>query len=508
MGNEDRSHVARPLARRIEGHERRADHLIGVRGPPDDDLGKPAVTARHCRRHGDRRHQEAETSNDKVSGDVRLGHAHSRLEKTERAQSRGLSAARSVLRGGNQFHLLQLFWACDNNVMDTHIAQVLEALRSALNKDIDSGTVSMIPPAALIHTLPMHEAEVQDTIKVWCFEHILRRRILGMRQQEIAGFAQSYLGLPDNVLDFLLSAMPLVVAAVNVGSDQQLATIVKDQRDAQLLQRFAAVTKEVYRKHEITTWTLPKDEQDASVPDGEMYNNSFSTNAPHVEASAGRVFRFDPEMRAVRRIMLSTLSIYSVALIGTILLFATGHYIWGTLLAIPVLLAAKFAWKFVCVLLMLPREIRQWYRNALLTPAVVVSLTPLRCLCTASLGNGGEEEYIGVRVLAMELPETEAKVGKVLPCVSVFTPGDFDDRWASFDPRPIEWGTDDPREIARCMQKLDADDKKHLQEAYRRYNAGEFRDEKVLTWVLDGAGTIVDTVGTSAGSAGNEGAQG
>jgi hypothetical protein len=137
--------------------------------------------------------------------------------------------------------------------------------------------------------------------------------------------------------------------------------------------------------------------------------------------------------------------------------------------------------------------LRMVYDSAALTPAVIVSHKPLRCLCIASLSSGAGGDYLGVRVMSgWELPETTIAAGKAVPCVSMFAPGRHPARWDDFTPRPIKWGTDDPAELSRCLSKIDAEDRQRLTDMYNRYRGGDCTDAGVSLWVLDPGGAIIE----------------
>jgi hypothetical protein len=220
------------------------------------------------------------------------------------------------------------------------------------------------------------------------------------------------------------------------------------------------------------------------LPDGEIVNGSFSTNAPHVQASSWRILRYDREFRDVVRSALIIVLIEAALVGGAVWLFATGHWILGSLAALLALPLLKTA---IVVSVYLPRGlmmVKSMYRNALLTPGIVISANPVRLACLAAMGNGMGGDFWGLKVIETGvIPLHAGKVGEVVPCVSVFDSGEEIERWADFTPRPISWGTADPAEVRRCLAKLDQDELKRAKElvAARRFPA---EPGKVL--VLDG----------------------
>lgn len=210
------------------------------------------------------------------------------------------------------------------------------------------------------------------------------------------------------------------------------------------------------------------------LPDGEIVNDSFSTNAPHVQASAWRILRYDREFRAMAGSALVLVLIEGALLAGAVVLFLTGHWILGSLAALLALPLLKTA---IIVSIYMPKGlmmVKSMYRNALLTPGIVVSANPLRLACLAAMGNGMGGDFWGLKVIETgDIPLHDGRVGEVVPCVSVFESGDEVERWADFTPRPISWGTADPAEVRRCLAKLDQDELKRAKElvAAKRFPA-------------------------------------
>jgi Protein of unknown function (DUF3239) len=137
-------------------------------------------------------------------------------------------------------------------------------------------------------------------------------------------------------------------------------------------------------------------------------------------------------------------------------LFATGHWIIGLVL-LPVLwFTGKITW-MLRLIPMIKKAMTQFFKSALLTPAVIEKTNPLTIVCLAAMGNGSDTEYWGLKRLEIgSLPLHPLRPGEVFPCVSVFQSGDADDHWVDFTPRPISWGTADATKLKSLMQKLDA----------------------------------------------------
>jgi hypothetical protein len=100
-----------------------------------------------------------------------------------------------------------------------------------------------------------------------------------------------------------------------------------------------------------------------------------------------------------------------------------------------------------------------YFKNALLTPGVVVSSKPLTIVVLAPLGNGQGPAYHGLQRLDLKmLPYHAHTPGTRIPFVSAFQPAEGLDRWLAFNPEPICWGTGRRHLIDRCFKRLGTED--------------------------------------------------
>ncbi len=382
--------------------------------------------------------------------------------------------------------------------MDKATQEHLHSLEESLHRDIDEESVSLIPPGTLIQMLPLEEEDVQDSVKAICFAHLLRLRINGWDREQAHAHGLAYLRLPEHINDYLFGIMPLVTEALNSGLND-LSSLYPDEseRDKRLHTRLMQHAQDAYKRQAISSWNCPSEDalnpSKTSMPDGDIINNSFSTNAPKIRASFLRILKYDRSLASAFKGACVIFLIASAAIGGCIWLYATGHWVWGTLLAIILFLFKQVIGMVFLGVCLAPRRIKQMYGNALLSPALIISEKPLRCLCTANLSNGMGEDYVGVKIIEpSQLPISTIKIGRAIPCVSTFEDGEHDDRWDDFSPSPIEWGTGDKNEVKRCMEKLDEDDRKTLAKVYTMWQNKAFTEKDVNLWVLNEAHEIID----------------
>jgi Protein of unknown function (DUF3239) len=101
----------------------------------------------------------------------------------------------------------------------------------------------------------------------------------------------------------------------------------------------------------------------------------------------------------------------------------------------------------------------RYFKNALLTPAVVVSEKPLTVIVLAPLGNGSGPDYNGLQRMSLSfLPYHSKEPGTRLPVVAAFEPAEDLDRWLSFSPELICWGTGRRANIDQCFERLGTED--------------------------------------------------
>jgi hypothetical protein len=123
----------------------------------------------------------------------------------------------------------------------------------------------------------------------------------------------------------------------------------------------------------------------------------------------------------------------------------------------------------------------RYFKNALLTPGVVVSSKPLAIVVLGPLGNGQGPNYQGLQRLDLRsLPYHAHTPGTRIPFVSAFHPADGLDRWLCFSPEPICWGTGRRELIDRCFQRLGTADFDRLEDCIARGLVPRDNDELIL----------------------------
>lgn len=133
----------------------------------------------------------------------------------------------------------------------------------------------------------------------------------------------------------------------------------------------------------------------------------------------------------------------------------------------------------------------RYYKNALLTPGVIISAKPLSVVVLAPLGNGQGPSYQGLRRLDLKLlPYHPRTPGTRIPLVSSFYPAEGLDRWLLFHPQPISWGTGRRDLINRCFDRMGTEDFDRLEALVARGLVPSNDDELIL---LDGNGQKLET---------------
>lgn len=120
-------------------------------------------------------------------------------------------------------------------------------------------------------------------------------------------------------------------------------------------------------------------------------------------------------------------------------------------------------------------------REGLLVPGVAVADRPLAVVVLASLKNGRGPGHHGlVRIEPGKLPATSHEPGTRLPLAANFYQGKDMDRWLSFVPEPIAWGTGRPDRLARCLGLIGEVDFRRLERLIARGIVPATTDEMIL----------------------------
>ncbi len=188
-----------------------------------------------------------------------------------------------------------------------------------------------------------------------------------------------------------------------------------------------------------------------------IISDTWASLSPDLDPSPLRFLYHDPTLR---RLALRALAVGLVALgsfVGCFLLRPPGGewyeplplHLFGTVCAFLTIVASAAV---VPTYEMLAYS----FRNALLTPGVVLPGEPPAIAVLASLGNGHGPEVEGLRriVLRGPLPDRDLAPGTRIPVVSTFQRGRGLDRWVAFWPKPIAWGTGRDSDIEDCLDRL------------------------------------------------------
>lgn len=217
------------------------------------------------------------------------------------------------------------------------------------------------------------------------------------------------------------------------------------------------------------------------LPDGKVINDSFSTCAPHVKASLFRIYKYDQEFRSFIRLSIVLICVFIGLCFLSINLYMHGRYILGTLAALPLLLIGKLSLKLIVMLPLGLKMAKEFYYNALLTPAIIIKDDPIRLACLANMSNGLGDESFGLKIIEVAaIPEHKIERGEMVPCVSTFQAGEHVERWSDFNPKPISWGTGDRSEIQRCAKKIDSEEIEKLKRLLKTITPMEKVDQLVI----------------------------
>ena len=117
------------------------------------------------------------------------------------------------------------------------------------------------------------------------------------------------------------------------------------------------------------------------------------------------------------------------------LLFLFHWWVLGTLFVLPALI-------FAALLIRLRMLATRIFKNAALTPGVVISTYPLEFVSLADMNTGLGSTVIAVkREVLRALPGYSTAFGTRFPCVSSFLEGSSEKRWENFFPIPLSLGT-------------------------------------------------------------------
>ncbi len=127
---------------------------------------------------------------------------------------------------------------------------------------------------------------------------------------------------------------------------------------------------------------------------------------------------------------------------------------------------------------------KEKFIHTLLTPGIIISVKPLRVLCSAPLAKSSFTPTRGEAFKILEnptLPVHRKKIGAKIPIASAFL-GEDGDYWDSFDPEPICWASSKKEVIAEATAKLGVAEFERLQ---KHWESGEIPDQFRGIYKLD-----------------------
>jgi len=221
---------------------------------------------------------------------------------------------------------------------------------------------------------------------------------------------------------------------------------------------------------------------------GEALGGAAATVCPGFDPEPVRYLLYQPAMRILLIFGLIVALFAAGCFAGGHALGTSGAWLPG-LLAWPVyglgVLLVLIDLIVIAMMVMGYNAAARYFKNALLTPGVVVSEKPLAVVILAPLGNGTGPDFHGLQRLTLSsLPYHASTPGTRLPVVSAFLPADGLDRWLAFSPELVCWGTGRRANIDHCFLRLGTEDFERLDACVANGLIPKDDDELIL---LDGA---------------------
>jgi hypothetical protein len=197
----------------------------------------------------------------------------------------------------------------------------------------------------------------------------------------------------------------------------------------------------------------PEDNNRLPPEEDDIINDTFASCPAKIRLNPLRYLWFASETRALFKVWL----LLAIACGPTVMM--KGWSLLGILKPLFLPLSFLLGWIW---LRMVPI-----YKNALLTPGMLVSLKPLEFISIANMDAGtGVIVYAVKRVAIRSLPSHAKEIGAQFPCVSYFQEGTTFRRWGNFYPQPLSFGTGDREVIQMRREKLGEEEFKILQIAF------------------------------------------
>ncbi|NDV77525.1 DUF3239 domain-containing protein [Dysgonomonas sp. 511] len=187
--------------------------------------------------------------------------------------------------------------------------------------------------------------------------------------------------------------------------------------------------------------------------EGDTMNFSYATRAMNINPDTEQIEKYDEYPTKGSPLQYTFIFLTVLILGGAIYLFVTGHWILGIVGVLATLIFTFLSYAFNSSL---RREVA--YKDGLLIPAIITSVSPLEILALADVSVIETSEPIyGVRKMKVNnLPNQEIVKGEKVPCAALFGAGHKGYR-RMFEPRPICWGYSDKDLIAQATQAITED---------------------------------------------------
>ncbi len=184
-------------------------------------------------------------------------------------------------------------------------------------------------------------------------------------------------------------------------------------------------------------------DEDPITIDGDIVGGTFSSRAPKVKLNPVRFLFRDSTVYFIFKIFLF------FALVGALVL-AFWSKVAGAILLVIALLISASIWRYISL-----RKVE--FRNAVLSPGIVVAQKPPTVLILANMACGGSREPVwGVKMEeCRSLRPLPNKVGQRIPCVTAFQGSGMGGSWDKMVSSPLTSGTGNKKKLEEALSRLD-----------------------------------------------------
>jgi hypothetical protein len=217
---------------------------------------------------------------------------------------------------------------------------------------------------------------------------------------------------------------------------------------------------------------------------GEALGGAAATVCPGFDPEPMRYLLFQPAMRILLIFGLIVALLAAGCFAGGYAIHSSGAWLAGLfaflLYGLGVLLVL-IDLIVVALMVMGYNACARYFKNALLTPGVVVSQKPLAVVILAPLSDGTGPDYHGLQRLSLSsLPSHPNTPGTRIPVVSAFLPAEGLDRWLAFSPELVCWGTGSRAKMQECFLRLSTQDFERLDACVAKGLIPKDDDELIL----------------------------